>query len=138
MRILGIIAALLGAIGLVVSILTVVGNPDLQVPGPSLIQWPAGWRIALGIVLWGGAVWISVALMALTRVPGPAWLMLLVYLLLFPVYFILGGMMPNLGGVIAAIVILGVVVPVVVWLAAFAIGGAIRRRRAAQGVVAGG
>ena len=135
MRILGIVAALLGAIGLVVSILTVVGNPDLQVPGPSLIQWPVGWRIVLGVVLWGGAVWISVALMALTRLPGLAWLMLVVYLALFPVYFVLGGMMPNLGGVIAAIVILGVVVPVADWLAAFAIGSALRKRRALQGVV---
>jgi len=127
-RILGIIAAILGVIGLVLSILTVVGNPDLQAPGPWLIHWPMGWRIALGTVPWGAAVGVSVALMAFSRLPRPAWLMLLVYVLLFPVYFVLGAALPSLGAVIAVIVVLGIVVPVGVWLAAFAIGRAIRKR----------
>jgi hypothetical protein len=133
MRIFGVIALVLGVLSLLLAVFVLVGNRDLQVPGPSGLDplvAPFGWRAVLGIHLWTAAVWLTVGWAALRRLPGLAWLALLIYVVLFVPYLVLGGFLPSAIAVATIIVVLGVIVPVVVSIVATAIGGAVLRRRA--------
>jgi hypothetical protein len=134
MRPLGALALVAGVLSLLLAVGVIVGNRDLQIPGPQLdLLGPAfgGWRLALGIELWLGATLLTVAFLALGRMPGLAWLMLLAYLLLLAPYVLLGAVMPTAIAVVVVAVLLGVVVPIVVMAIAAVIGRAVARRRGA-------
>lgn len=131
MRVLGVIALLVGAVGLVVAALIVVGNPDLAAPGPQLLPYAAydSWRFTLGILLWCAAVLFASGALAVSRQPGLAWLTLLAFIPLLALYLIGGGLMPTFASALIAVVVLGIVVPAIVGAIGIAIGGAVRRRR---------
>ena len=132
MRGFGVIALVLGALALVVGVLLIHGNASLATPGPQVLPTAlySSWRVVLGVTLWVAAVLIVVGMLAVSRQPGMAWLMLLVFLPLLAVYLLGGGLMPSYIAALIAIVVLGVVVPVVVGGIGIAIGSAVRRRRA--------
>ncbi|WP_378144378.1 hypothetical protein ACFJGV_12980 [Cnuibacter sp. UC19_7] len=135
MRGLGVVALLLGVLGVVVAVLLITGNPSLATPGPQVL--PAAlydsWRLVLPVVLWVSAVWLALGILAVSRQPRVAWLMLLAFLPLLAVYFLGGGLLPSYITALIAIIVLGVVIPVVVGVIGVAIGSAVRRRRAALG-----
>jgi hypothetical protein len=128
---LGVTAFVLAAVGLVVAVLLVLGNPDLAAPGPQLlpVQLYGSWRLILGIMLWAAAVLLAVGILAVSRQPRLAWLTLLVFLPLLALYLLAGGLMPTLVLTLVVIVVLGLVIPVVVGVVGVVIGGALRRRR---------
>ncbi|WP_285042096.1 hypothetical protein [Plantibacter sp. LMC-P-059a] len=131
MRVFGVIAIVLAALGLAVGVLLLLGNPDLASPGPQLLPYAAydSWRILLGVVLWFAGLFLVVGVLAVSRQPGLAWLMLLAFIPLLVVYLLGGGLMPSLGLAIVAVVVLGLVVPAIIAGVGLAIGGAVRRRK---------
>jgi hypothetical protein len=131
MRVFGVIAIVLAALGLAVGVLLLLGNPDLASPGPQLLPYAAydSWRILLGVVLWFAGLFLVVGVLAVSRQPGLAWLMLLAFIPLLVVYLLGGGLMPNLALAIVAVVVLGLVVPAIIAGVGLAIGGAVRRRK---------
>ncbi|MBD8465115.1 hypothetical protein IFU30_02440 [Plantibacter sp. CFBP 8798] len=131
MRVFGVFALVLAALGLVVASLVVIGNPDLAAPGPQLLPYQSydSWRFTLGLLLWGAGVWLAVGILAVSRQPGLAWLVLLAFIPLLVVDLIGGGLMPSFVLALLAVVVLGLVVPVIVGVVGIAIGGAVRRRK---------
>ena len=131
MRIVGVIALALGGVGVVVGVLLVLGNPDLSAPGPRVLPFQAYevWRAALAIVLWAAAVLLAVGILAVTRQPGAAWLILLAFIPLIALYLAGGALMPTFALAMTAVVVLGVALPVVVGMVGVAIGSAVRRRK---------
>ncbi len=131
MRVFGVIAIVLAALGLAVGVLLLLGNPDLASPGPQLLPYAAydSWRILLGVVLWFAGLLLVVGVLAVSRQPGLAWLMLLAFIPLLVVYLLGGGLMPSLALAIVAVVVLGLVVPAIIAGVGLAIGGAVRRRK---------
>lgn len=131
MRVFGVFALVLAAVGLVVASLVVIGNPDLAAPGPQLLPYQAydSWRFTLGLLLWGAGVWLAVGILAVSRQPGLAWLVLLAFIPLLVVDLIGGGLTPSFVLAVLAVVVLGLVVPVIVGVVGVAIGGAVRRRK---------
>lgn len=131
MRVFGVFALVLAAIGVAVASLVVIGNPDLASPGPQVLPYEAydSWRFTLGLLLWGAGVWLAVGILAVSRQPGLAWLVLLAFIPLLVVDVIGGGLMPSFVLALIAVVVLGLVVPVIVGVVGVAIGGAVRRRR---------
>lgn len=131
MRVFGVFALVLAAIGVAVASLVVIGNPDLAAPGPQVLPYEAydSWRFTLGLLLWGAGVWLAVGILAVSRQPGLAWLVLLAFIPLLVVDVIGGGLMPSFVLALIAVVVLGLVVPVIVGVVGIAIGRAVRRRR---------
>lgn len=74
------------------------------------------------------AVGLSVAWIAFRRLPGLAWLALLVLAFLFVGYLAVG-LVPSVGMAIVALIMGGIIVPVGVAAIASAIGHAVMRRR---------
>jgi hypothetical protein len=130
-RVFGVFALVLAAIGVAVASLVVIGNPDLAAPGPQVLPYEAydSWRFTLGLLLWGAGVWLAVGILAVSRQPGLAWLVLLAFIPLLVVDVIGGGLMPSFVLALIAVVVLGLVVPVIVGVVGIAIGRAVRRRR---------
>ncbi|MBF4567600.1 hypothetical protein ITJ57_02375 [Plantibacter sp. VKM Ac-2880] len=131
MRVFGVIAIVLAALGLVVGVLLLFGNPDLASPGPQLLPAVAydSWRFLLGVLLWFASLLFVAGVLAVSRQPGLAWLMLLAFIPLLVVYLLGGGLMPSLALAIVAVVVLGLVVPAIIAAVGLAIGGAVRRRK---------
>lgn len=131
MRVFGVFALVLAAIGVAVASLVVIGNPDLAAPGPQVLPYEAydSWRFTLGLLLWGAGVWLAVGILAVSCQPGLAWLVLLAFIPLLVVDVIGGGLMPSFALALIAVVVLGLVVPVIVGVVGIAIGRAVRRRR---------
>lgn len=133
MRGLGVVALLLGVLGLVVGVLVLQGNPSLATSGPQVLPYALydSWRVVLPATLWVAAVWLTVGILAVSRQPRVAWLMLLAFLPLLVVYVVGGALMPSYVMALMAVVVLGVVVPVVIGAIGVGIGRAVTRRRAA-------
>jgi hypothetical protein len=130
-RLLSVLAVILGVVGLVLALLLVMGNDDIGSPGPSLLPDSVhdSWRFLLGIVLWASAVWFTVAFISGSSQPGLAWLSLLAYVLLFALFVVVPGLMIDFVSALACILVFGIIMPVVVILIARAIGNAVRRRQ---------
>ena len=136
MRVLAWISLVVGVVSLFVAPALLIGNADLAVGGPMLLPsvLTYSWRLLIGPSIWLGGVGLSVAWIAFRRLPGLAWLSLLVLLLLLVPY--LGvGILPTLAPIVAALIVGGLLVPVGVAAIGSAIGGAVNRRRAQPATV---
>ena len=130
MRVLAWISLIIGVVSLFVACALLVGNDDLALGGPSLLPYVLtdSWRLLLGPAIWVAAVGLSVAWIAFRRLPGLAWLGLLVLAFLFVAYLAVG-LVPSVGIAVVAVIVGGIIVPVGVAAIASAIGHAVVRRR---------
>ncbi|MBF4633023.1 hypothetical protein ITJ38_01245 [Agreia pratensis] len=131
MRVLAWISLVVGVVSLFVASALLIGNDDLAVGGPSLLPYVVtdNWRLLLGLSIWVGAVGLSAAWIAFRRLPGLAWLSLLVPVILIFVYLAVG-LVPSVAPAVVALLIGGIAVPVGVAAIGSAIGGAVKRRLA--------
>ena len=136
MRVLAWISLVVGVVSLFVAPALLIGNADLAVGGPRLLPdaMAYSWRLLIGPSIWLGALGLSVAWIAFRRLPGLAWLSLLVLVLLLVPYLAVG-ILPTLAPIVAALIIGGLLVPVGVAAIGSAIGGAVNRRRAQTATV---
>jgi hypothetical protein len=130
-RVLAWISLVVGVVSLLVASALLLGNDDLALGGPALLPDVVSdsWRLLFGFALWVGAVGLSAAWIAFRRLPGLAWLSMLIRALLF-VGYLAAGLAPSAGGALIALVIGGIVVPVGVAAMGSVIGSAVLRRRA--------
>jgi hypothetical protein len=131
MRGLAWASLIVGIIFLAVAFAMLSGNDDLALGGPAVLPniIAGNWRLLIGLALWVGAVAIVAAWIAFRRLPGLAWLSMLVLVFLF-VGYLAAGLVTSAGALIAAIVVGGIVLPLGVAAIASAIGSAVMRRRA--------
>jgi hypothetical protein len=130
MRVLAWISLVVGVVALFVASALLIGNDDLALGGPDLLPDVVAdnWRLLLGLALWVGAVGLATAWIAFRRLPGLAWLAMLILVFLFVAY-LAAGLVPSLGAALVALIVGGIVVPVGVAAIASAIGSAVTRRR---------
>jgi type IV secretory pathway VirB6-like protein len=133
MRVFGWICLVVGVVALLFSGALLLNNNDLATGGPALLPSIVtdSWRLLLGPAVWIGALGLTTAWLAIRRLPGLAWLSLLVFAVTLPLYLAI-----SLVAVVAlawiAIVIGGILAPVGICAIASAIGRAVARRRSAQ------
>ena len=133
MRVFGWICLVVGIVALLFAGALLLHNNDLSTGGPALLPSVISdaWRLLLGPAVWIGALGLTTAWLAIRRLPGLAWLSLLVFAATLPLYLAI-----SLVVVVAlawiAIVIGGILAPVGISAIAWAIGRGVTRRRAAQ------
>jgi hypothetical protein len=130
MRVLAWISLAVGVVSLLVAGALLFGNDDLALSGPSLLPDVVSdaWRVPLGLAVFVGAVGLAAAWLAFRRLPGLAWLSMLVFVLVFVVYVAVV-IAPTAWVAIVGSVVGGIVVPVVVAAIGSGIGSAVVRRR---------
>jgi hypothetical protein len=130
MRVLAWISLVVGVVALLVASALLIGNDDLALGGPSLLPdvMADNWRFLFGFAVWVGAVGLSAAWIAFRRLPGLAWLSMLILVLLFVVY-LAAGLTPTVGPAVVALLVGGIVAPVGVAAIGSVIGRAVLRRR---------
>jgi hypothetical protein len=131
MRVLAWISLVVGVVALFVASALLLGNDDLAVGGPALLPdvVAGNWRYLFGFVIWVGAAGLSTAWIAFRRLPGLAWLSMLI-LVLFFVAYLAASLVTSVGAALVALFVGGIVVPVGVSAIASVIGRAVTRRRA--------
>lgn len=131
MRVLAWISLVVGVVALFVASALLIGNDDLALGGPALLPdvLAGNWRYLFGSALWVGAVGLSTAWIAFRRLPGLAWLAMLILVLLFVLY-LAASLVTTAGAAVVALVVGGILMPVGVAAIASVIGGAVTRRRA--------
>lgn len=134
MKILAWIAFVLGLAFLILSFGLLSGNRDMPNSFPQYL--PEGiqghFRWLLGVFCWLSALCLSAGWIALRGLPGLSWLSLILLLVLIPLYFFGGALMPNFVSSVLALLALAIVIPIVLSGVASLIAGVVRRNRASR------
>jgi hypothetical protein len=130
MRVFGWISLVIGIVALLFAAALLLHNNDLATGGPALLPSIVSdaWRLLLGPAVWVAAVALTTAWLAIRRLPGLAWLSLLVFVLTLPLYLAMSLVVTAALGWLT-LVVGGILAPVGVSAIASAIGGAAARRR---------
>lgn len=134
MKILAWFAFILGLAFLILGFGLLSGNRDLPNSFPQYLSEgiQGHFRWLLGLLSWLSALCFSAGWIVFRRLPGMSWLSLALLLVLIPLYFFGGALVPNFVSSVLALLALAIVIPIVLCLVASLIGGVVRRNRASR------